>query len=691
MRSALLGVSAVALLAGAAQAQTAPNTGPVAAAQLEEIIVTAEKRESSVQRTAIAITAVSGEEIANQSRTSLDEVLRAAPAVQIQSTGSGPGIFVRGVGTNDLGFGDSSVNFNIDGVYQQDPTPALAGIFDIARVEVLRGPQGTLYGRNATAGSLNVITNNPDPSGFSASLGVGVGNYQRVRTDAMINAPMGERAAVRLALFTDNHDGYIKPSGNNDADQVGGRLKALFDLSETARLVLSASVIEEKGSAAGSVAASATAAPLDSRPDPWYDPTSVRGRTDHMFLTFAAQLDWDLGFATLTAIPSYVDADKHDLTSSATTGVVNQPERTTQRSLETRLASNGQGDFSWVAGLIYVDGDYERHNPNLNSSGRRLDQTQPLTSYGVFGQATQRLSDTLRLTVGARFSSDEKSQTSIYTTTATGLVTTSPVSSKSWSSVDYRLNLEADLTPRSLLYATLSTGYKAGGFQTIVAAGTASKAYAPEKLRAAEIGSKNRFFDNRLQVNASAYYYDYKDYQAKFPEFVGRELAVRVENAGKATLFGVELESSLQATPTDRLDAYVTWSNSEFDQFTYTSRTPAGATLVDKAGEAMPNAPDLTARLAYEHRWDVRSGAVTARLESAYSNGFWTTHERSIDSFQPHYVRSDASLRYQNDASDWSVRLYVKNIENIVVRAGAASGNSLQAPRTYGVYVEKKF
>lgn len=687
----------LALLIAAATASTAnvSKADESLSFTLEEIVVTAEKREGTVQDTPIAMTAVGGDDLLRQSKLDVDEILQTMPSVEMQNTGGGPGVYIRGVGSNDLGFGEPSINFNIDGIYQQDARNVTMGTFDVNRIEVLRGPQGTLYGRNSTAGALNLITNSPDLSDFSGSVKVTAGNYDALRTELVLNAPLTEKVAIRGAFFTNEHDGYIEPTDAYDADQKGGRVKALFEVSDDLRIVLgysSISIDEVPNPQLGAIYdTGGNLIPIDERDEPWYEINGdyIADR-DGDFTTLSAQVDWRIGDIDVTAILANIEADVYTVTDD-----FDQDELTEQNSLEIRLSSTAVDNLEWVLGATYIDGDYDRTYP-LGHGGPGpygslvLEQSQPVTSFGIFGQTNYAFTDTVRGVLGLRYSEDEKSQSNIYYDGATEIVSPDPVSS--WDSLDYKIGVEVDVLEASLFYASVASGYKAGGFQTIAAAGEVSDSFDPEELLAFEMGLKSRLMDGRLIVNAAFYMYDYENYQVKFPEFSNPvAFAVRTENAGQADIKGIEIETSYALSESSRIDAFYTYTDGKFTDFSYTSVTPGGATLVDFSGATIPNAARNKFRLAYEYSWPINDNELSLRLETSLSSGFWTTHERTTDAYQESYHRSDVSFIYSNEAV-WSARIYAKNIEDEAVRGGGGSqGVYLQQPRTYGVGIAYNF
>ncbi|HWU04040.1 MAG TPA: TonB-dependent receptor, partial [Novosphingobium sp.] len=308
-------------------------------------------------------------------------------------------------------------------------------------------------------------------------------------------------------------------------------------------------------------------------------------------------------------------------------------------------------------------------------------------SYAAFANVTVPLLASVRLTGGLRYTHDEKGARFVYTD---GSATPDARSSRAWDSLTYKAQIEADVGAHSLLYGQVSSGFKAGGYAQQFPAAT----YNPEKLTAFEIGSKNRFLDNRLQVNASAFYYDYSNYQAQYPDLVDGAFALVTSNAATARLYGGEVETRFALTANDTLSLNGALIHTRFGAFTYTSLL---AGTVTHTGEALPNAPTLTADLAYEHVFHLAGGAtLTGHVNTHLTRGYWTTVERSTDSYQPGFTRTDAFLNYVSANGRWELRAFVRNLENTAVRTlGAANPVDavllLAPPRTYGAAATVRF
>lgn len=678
-----------------------------ASATLEEIIVTAERREQNLQTMSVSIAALDGEALAAEGKNRLEDAVASVPGVRIQEnalTGGSP--FIRGVGPA-LGT-DPSAALSLDGVYQSE---GLFGAqYDIARVEVLRGPQGTLYGRNATAGSVNVITNSPTNQ-FEGSGSIQLGNYSAMRAEGMLNVPVSDNLAVRVAALYSKHDGYYS-TGGADEDIQSGRVRLKYTPTEALTLSFGADYTKLGGQGQGS-----TQAPISSHSsNPWAT-RQLPGKQKSHRKSAHGQLDWDLGIATLTYIPSWYEVQVYgDFNLLDSMGLIVSNQRNRQQTHELRLASNASEGVQWIAGAYYLDnkGIPNPVAPQLASGVHGDPSTSGIAtrteSKAVFGQTTIPFYEQFRLITGARYTWDTKSAYSIFyapqvpappgppsSYPGAPIVGYSPTLDLKTNKFTYKVGVEFDVAPDSMLYATYSTGFKAGGVND-PAAGTF---YEPEELNAIELGSKNRFLDNRLQLNASLFHYDYKNYQVFTVALTSNPPQVSVLNAAAATLYGGELESSFQITPVDRLNVSVAYNNNKFDQFIYCSNAYPCPPGIDRSGSQLPQAPEWTEALGYDHDFVFGNGStLTAGTEVRFYSESETSIEPALDSHQPAYEMVDANLSYKPSAGNWSINAYVNNATNEVVRQftrelviGPFDIHELTigAPRTYGVGFSAKF
>jgi len=658
---------------------------------LEEITVTSEKRETNVQKTPMAVTALTGVEISNKQKNTLDEVLREVPGVQTQGLVNGGTFFIRGIGSNTISA--AAVYMNVDGVYQSGSKSTYQSVFDVSRVEVLRGPVGTLYGRNATAGGVNIITSEV-VNDFKASGNLQLGNYSQVRTEGMVNVPVNDELAFRIAFVTDQHDGYLS-NGNMNADMFGARLKIKYSPTEDIQIV---GTYEHKmdQSTPGTVAA-----PLSSHSDPWYS-EHVQGIYDIKTDSYSLNMDWDLGWGNLTFIPAYTHTEDY-VNIEMIAEVTAQASKKDIYTGELRLTSPDNAYIEWVAGAFYLreeqeseENPYSRLDPDSSTQtggDPTAEQFNPLNtpdeSSAMFAQLTFPLTNRFRLTGGSRYTWDTKELDYKITVEATGYESDIYHVESDFSRFTYNARIEYDVTDASLLYATISTGYNTGGFVE----DNPPIEYKPEKLTAYMAGSKNRFLQNRLQVNAEAFYYDYKDYQVEYPgenPATGLFAMLRT-NAASTTTYGLEVESSFLLSQHDRLDLNISYLKAEFDDFVF--ETAFGVN--DFSNTPVPNSPEWSGTLGYEHDWSLSNGAqISFEGSIQYKGEYWTTFEKYfLESLQESYTRSDAFLSYYSPDDKWSFRLYCKNIENDAQRIYAVPANRviISTPRTYGFKINVRF
>ena len=676
----------MSLYAGASRAQQA-----AAEATLSEVVVTAERRVENVQKTPIAITALSGDELERQGVRDVLNLDRVSPDVRLYSNSGGTVVSIRGIRASANGPStEQPVVLNLDGVYLGRSNSTGGLLFDVDRVEVLLGPQGTLYGRNATAGAVNVVTRKPG-SEFSADAELEFGSYQRTRFYGAVTIPVSNTFSLRVAGQSNRHLGYFK-SGAADADQTSTRVTALWKPSDRDQLLMSADYANVGGKALVglNVIAASTGNPVPS--DFWDDTTYYGGTKDYLKNNqrswgLMAQYDHQFDGTNLTIQGAHRDF-KQDNTLALlffpgfTAGAA-YPGYAHQNSLEARLASSGGGPVKWVAGLYgfteTVDGRLLVSSaPAFNAVFFAFDQNySDDKSYAAFGQATWSVTSVLRLTGGLRYSHDQKDGI-----IGTLLGPTGPylrvADSGAWSATNFRAAIDYDLSPKNMIYASVATGYKAGGFAFGI-----TPRYNPEKVTAFEIGSKNRFRDDAVQLNLSAFKYRYRDFEIQYtaptvlqPPVVPATTTVNlstVTNIGGANNYGASADLQWAVTSHDRINATLSYLHA---YYAGNDQRPLG--LQDYSGQPMQNTAPAAGTLAYQHAWAVRGGQLDAQLRAIY------TAERHINQFSfvkgtlpgttnqpdiigPSSTTLDFSLRYEADNKKWNVTAYVTNLTNKLI------------------------
>jgi iron complex outermembrane receptor protein len=691
---------------------------------LEEVIVTAQKRSESVQEIPLAVTALSADMLDERGITDIASMAASVPGLHFGQSGNNTRITIRGIGTEQTTVtGDPGVAFHIDGVYQARSSAGNALFFDLARVEVLRGPQGTLYGRNATGGSINLISN-PPVEEFGAQIEGQLGDYDQQRMRGFLNMPLiDQKLLMRVSGQYQERDGYYEnktPGADDltDEDSLNLRGQLLYMPTGDFDALLNVNYSTQKGAGYGVKALGPYPEPpglvpallVDATPNPddeWDIRTNGIADRDNERQGAYLTINWDLGAVALKSISAWQENDVDtlrdvDLSDADIFNETSQQD-STQYSQELHLTSTGTGPWEWLVGLYYMneetDADFWYTDmgeglstypffptidvglPYETYFGNR--STTEVDSFGAFGQASYLISDDLKLTAGLRYSKDEK-ESDIFRKEFTAQEGVNFKKDDDWDHVTWKLGADWFVTEESMLYASVSTGFKSGGFLQTVG----SEPYDEETVIAYEIGSKNRFFENRLQANVSAYYYEYDDMQLR----TIRDLASVVQNAGEAEIKGIELE--LTGRPSDALElgANFAYTDAEFTDYFNDDPQIPGRELEDLSGNPLPRSPDFTVSLTAAYTWYLNFGSVTASTEYYWADEVYFDAFKRDDYAQDSYHRTNARVIFNSANDTWYVAAAVTNIEDDEVASQIALGDATlrtvdnaqwQSPRTY--------
>lgn len=693
-------------LAGAAAGAIAAVMATSAYADgVEVVTVTASKRETSLQQTPLAITALSGDALnAAQVNTSSDLQLQVPSFVMSTNVIQGEA-YIRGIGTDISSIAaDPSVAFMIDGIYLPRLSTSLQDIYDVQRVEVVKGPLGTLYGRNATGGVVNIVTNQPD-STPSLDADVLYGNYDDFRVRIAANGAINDAMDARVSLIRHSRDGYVKNvflGGTVDPqDTWAGRGSLLVHISDDVSLQLSADFSDDKGAPASAVRVLSTDAPAlffggTVTNDPYKVNENLRNTVNNNQYGYSGKLSWNAGFADFTSLTSFRHSSFKlilDLDGTESNWFTHEPDTqgSDTFSQEFQLASKTGGALDWILGAYYFNEDansnYNLFLPlfavNLNPVS-----TNTTNAYAVYGEATYHLTDQLSFTAGLRYS-DEHKKTAV-TMQTFGTPFASFAGKKSWSAVTPKFGVQYNVDDDVMLYASATKGFKSGGFNSTAI--QTPQSFNPEFVWSYEGGVKTTLWDGRAIFNVSAFYYDYSDLQVNKYDAVN---IVTIENAAQATIKGLEIETQIKPTDALTLGANVSLLDPEYGEFITIDPDHPLLGYQNLKGNQLVRAPKFTANVSAAYTFDLESlGSLTARTNYYYrSRAYFTPYNDNAVS-QEGFGLWNASLQFDSSDGRWFTSVYMNNITDQVYYQEKARSASIVGtigwpgtPRTFGATV----
>lgn len=622
---------------------------------LEAVIVTAERRSELLHKVPISITALTGGDIEESKLGSIIDVQQYVPGLTVTQAATGqPLVFIRGIGTDIVGSGvENAVAVYVDGVYQSRAAATAMQFIDVGRVEVLKGPQGILYGRNATGGAINIISRAPGAEKM-AQFDVQAGSYNQKIVRGTVSGPLSPREAGRGAAngrfsFLHNSDdgdtrnALLNLRGNsNDVNALRGSLEFLPNDS----LVVTVNAHHYQNNFTTAMK------PLHPAVNPLFtvfgatviaDPRTVmQNLPNEANLTQSGadvKAEWDMGAAELASITALhktdynikradLDGTEVPLMSVGSATGIGIPEVTSFFSQEFTLASSDSGPLAWTGLLSYTHQNVDA--PGFNFSFPLLNlatdsvATVVTDALGVGGQAAYSWAGGLRLTMGARYSTETKNleKDQIY---VNGNLTGSMNDKKTWSSVTPKFVVDYSPDRNNMLYVSVTKGFKSGGYNTVAI----QSAFSPETAVNYETGIKSRMFDDRLLLDMSAFYTKYNDMQVSIVLGRAGGLYSEIKNAARAVSKGIEASVAVKPTSRLELSGGLQLLNARFAEFvTIDPQNPALGTS-DRKGNPLSRAPDTTANLSAQYSWPAASGAVTLRGEGSYRSKIYYTPFRN--------------------------------------------------------------
>lgn len=713
---------------------------PLAAtgAVLEEIVVTSQKREESSQDIGVAVTVLGSDQLINSDVRDIKDLQNLAPSLQVGESFGFAQVMIRGIGTdNPFAGGDPSVGMHIDGVITGQSSAQFGSLFDVERIEVLRGPQGTLYGRNTTGGSVNVITNRPteETSGYAR---LTLGNYDLIGLEGAVGGSLTDRLQGRLAVRKVDRGGYGENIADgadiDDADQTSFRGQLLWLVSDYMDLRLAVEYHEEDDA---NYMPKFRAPSYDPAPLPALEPQPTTGvrATDPRNLnsnvnlqnvrdqsSYTAEYNWDISNSlSLTSLTNYQTFEKVPQADFDMTPVDfyiwSESFETEQFSEELRFNFEGE-KLHGLIGLFYYTEDIESDNrldlplfpqavadsvPVLNGCGfddNVSDQivgappedlcfhfrgTAEAEAYALFANVVYDFTPSLKLNLGVRYS-DEKRQGDTDRWTAPGAPILTFADERSFSEVSPSVRMEWFPAESVLFYGSYSEGFKSGIFLS----GQTSPVLEPEIVDAYELGMKGTFLDRQLQLNAAAFLYDYTDLQQGRSVPAGTSgFTLVYENAASAEIEGIEAEFSWLVSDHLRIDGSATYLDATFDDYVTTDPFD---TVFQQLGLIPPDV-DLSQQLAGnrmvqapEWSWTLRSTldfmlsdsgwSTSATVAASYKDEIYFSQFNHDALSQDSATTLNANILFTSPDDRWTVNAWGKNLTDETIYMGTFILNS---------------
>eukprot|EP01093_Parvamoeba_rugata_P006686 TRINITY_DN205_c0_g4_i1.p1 TRINITY_DN205_c0_g4~~TRINITY_DN205_c0_g4_i1.p1 ORF type:complete len:753 (+),score=125.85 TRINITY_DN205_c0_g4_i1:3350-5608(+) len=722
-----------------AQAQEQPEVDENVG--MENILVTSQKRQQTLMEVGISVAVAGEQEIKDRRIDTVTDITLFTPNASIKENIPGlmPVITIRGVGLNDFNAANSpATGVYIDGVSLSSLALLSSDFFDIERIEALKGPQGTLYGRNSTAGALNITTAKPNVDDMSARLSGGFGSYDTRELEGMVNVPLSDSLGLRVAVKDINQgEGYwyneLSDTDIGRRDVQLARAQLLWIPNESTDILLKLEnqrARSELGSpeffgvlpttdtsdCPGDSGCSNFFGYSDSDGDPYTGSWSVNPDYAMNQTIATATMDIDFDFAVLSSVTGYIDFDREyesdvDASPLKILDFANT-DKVEQFSQELRLAGETD-DLLWQLGLYYgketILTTYAGELQALLNTTSFSSADIEARSQAIFANGEWSMNDSLTFIAGLRATIEKKSNLGF----TNDLVSETPASGLSQasfgsgpitlayvddeiedSSVDWKVGLNWQVEDSNLVYLSASQGTKSGGFFTGVAYSSAQLvAYEPEVLTAYELGIKGRSKVNGLSYEASTFYYDYKDVQTFISDATGAVTVNRLGNVDGATIYGLDLSAQWRpmALKALSLNAGIGILDTELEAF-------EGASMTVPKGNEQPDAPELTINLAANYNFDITDNvsaqlAVDGRYQSdAFHDALNTEFLKS----ESYWVLNARLSVYMED--QWEFVAWANNLadEEYVVQGNdqTSLGNGFRVygpPRTYGITIIRNF
>ncbi len=670
-----------------------------------------------MQKAPATVSAVTGDDLVTRGVGDISQSTVMFPSVKFGQISGTTHMYIRGIGAEqDRASIDPLSAMTENGIVLPREVTG-NNLFDVTAIEVLPGPQSTLYGTSAAGGIVSVVDNKPTKAQEGYAI-FETGNFQLEHLTAVQNMPLSDTFSVRAAIDAAYHDGY-QTSGADAEDEIGARISALYQPNADFTAYLWYGYNHTGGQAANTVTLtdnhvfadpkhpwndysctdSGAGAPLGANPncDPFYIGQQSQDFTTNML---GGQFDWHLDGMTLSMIPGAL-VDGGTTLQYFSPFPNYQVIGNHQYSDELRITSDAEKPLKWLGGLYWYQArEYQYFSvnntllQNLNHLAGNPELWNEDRTLAAFGQVTYSLTDSFRVTGGLRYSSNHKEANGC-NCSAGGGEGVYFTFDHTWPRLDWKVGVEADIGAHGFWYATVQTGYNNGAYQYYNTSGLLGRENAgpaplvePSKLVSYSTGTKFRFLENRLEVNNEIYFYNYKDLLIAPFDDNPAHYGTNFYNADKTEIYGDELDIKYLLTASDQLQLSFNYNHARAIDFV------VGEPPVNYGGLQLIEAPDIIANLGYRHTWRLPDGAgLEFNADSHYENGFWGTFDHAPTTHQPAFTKTDANLTYRSASGKWNVSAWAKNLENsAVIGPGAYVGAGtiggvywLLPPRTYGV------
>lgn len=680
---------------------------------LEEILVTATKAgETNLQQTPISITAISADELNLSNIDNIRNLNLLAPGVTISQNGSYGQLYIRGIGTNNVfAGGDPSSTIHLDGVYLGRPSSVFMDFLELERVEVLRGPQGTLYGRNSTGGTINLITQKPSQDFFAKGT-VDFGSYAKRKIDAVINGSLGsDKVSGKLAFSTAQRDGYIdneNPTGKaelNDEDRQNARAALRYVPNDSWTIDLAADYFERDETTPqykpSGIAAPGKnpAAPHKKIKDFWtldlsHDP-ELEERSKGFNTTIAWQVNEKSSITSITGYREFqsellADTDYSDM--SYVTSQFAEDQNQTSQELQYSFKND---NITLVTGIYFYDETTDVDTEIsiiglgwLNHFVRTIDTT----STALFADIGWQITDKLELLAGGRYTDEEKEFSGRATLESPPPSDAIQDEKETWTNFSPKVGAKYTLSDDTMLFATVTQGFKSGGYN-FTSASDAPEPFDQEELTSYEAGLKMDFPGARMRLNTSVFYYDYTDLQVLGFAKLGE--SVDISNASDAEVSGLELELLTDITSQWRISSAVTFLSAKYED--YNDQRNDDSPQLDLSGNYLNSAPKSTFSLVTDYTQALSTGNLLYRLEYYWQDKIYFTAFNDDITSQDSYGLLNASITYSSADDIWQIQVYGKNLTDEEYSVSKLDfpptgvANSISEPLTAGIKATYRF